>query len=73
MHRAAAILLTSCLLAACGQKGALYLPGDEREQVGGNARAVPQQSPIPAPATTTAAGPATGATTDEAAARPNPN
>jgi predicted small lipoprotein YifL len=26
-------LLTTCLLCACGQKGALYIPGEEREVV----------------------------------------
>jgi predicted small lipoprotein YifL len=33
MRRLALALLTSCLLCACGQKGALYIPGEEREAV----------------------------------------
>jgi predicted small lipoprotein YifL len=33
MRRLALALLTTCLLVACGQKGALYLPGEEREAV----------------------------------------
>jgi predicted small lipoprotein YifL len=33
MRRLTLALLTSCLLCACGQKGALYIPGEEREEV----------------------------------------
>ncbi len=41
MRRIAPVLLTTCLLCACGQKGNLYLPDSERE-------AVPASSPLPA-------------------------
>jgi predicted small lipoprotein YifL len=34
MRNAFAILLAGALLAACGQRGALYLPDEQREQVG---------------------------------------
>lgn len=62
MRRIAIALLSTCLLAACGQKGALYLPGDEREEVGSTAAA-----PAAVPAATDAT------TDDEATARTNRN
>jgi predicted small lipoprotein YifL len=34
MRKAFAILLVGALLAACGQRGALYLPDEQPEQVG---------------------------------------
>jgi predicted small lipoprotein YifL len=34
MRNAFAILLAGALLAACGQRGALYLPEEQRERVG---------------------------------------
>jgi predicted small lipoprotein YifL len=76
MRHLALTLLAIGLLCACGQKGALYLPGDERERVGGNTRAVPPQSPNPpAAATAPAQPPQAGTTADdaEAATRPNVN
>jgi predicted small lipoprotein YifL len=58
MRNVFAIVLAGAMLAACGQRGALYLPGESREQVGPTTSsatpAVPQASPIPPAATTTA-------------------
>jgi predicted small lipoprotein YifL len=34
MRNAFAIVLAGAMLAACGQRGALYLPEEQREQVG---------------------------------------
>jgi predicted small lipoprotein YifL len=34
MRNAFTILLAGALLVACGQRGALYLPDEQREQVG---------------------------------------
>lgn len=57
MKRAACLALAcSALLAACGQRGALYLPDQEREPV----------------ATTSPAGGAAGAAAGNAAAQPAP-
>jgi predicted small lipoprotein YifL len=63
MRHVALALLAACLLAACGQRGALYLPGEERERVGGTA----------APATPQSAPAANTTTDDEATARPTSN
>lgn len=69
MRNALAILVAGALLAACGQRGPLYLPGEEREDVvpatplAPAARAAPVASPLPPTAPSPAA--ATGDTTDE--------
>jgi uncharacterized membrane protein/predicted small lipoprotein YifL len=54
MRNVLAILIAASLLAACGQRGALYLPGEQREKV---------DPPAPAAAPSPAPGP--DATTDE--------
>jgi predicted small lipoprotein YifL len=48
MHRLAALACTALLLAACGQRGALYIPEPRGEPVATQ----PAASPVPAPATT---------------------
>lgn len=51
MRMTAVALLAGALLAGCGQKGALYLPGQQREPVGTttptSTPATPVSSPIP--------------------------
>jgi hypothetical protein len=76
MRNALLILFAGGLLAACGQRGPLYLPDEERVEVGPVAvplsSPIPRASPLPAPA----AGPAGAGTVDEdedAATRPNRN
>jgi predicted small lipoprotein YifL len=54
MRTTIAILFASALLTACGQRGPLYLPGEQRAQVPTSASAaVPIASPIPLPAPAT--------------------
>jgi predicted small lipoprotein YifL len=55
MYRPLLALLTAALLCACGQKGNLYLPDDEREAVG---TATPQASTAAGAAATAAPAPA---------------
>jgi predicted small lipoprotein YifL len=57
--RNTSILLIAALLVACGQRGALYLPGAQKEQV---------SAPAATPAAPAATEPTTPAT-DEAAER----
>jgi predicted small lipoprotein YifL len=59
-------IVAAALLAACGQRGPLSLPGEDREDVPPVASPIPRASPLPAQGT--------GATTDEdEAARRNRN
>lgn len=58
MRKALPLFLAGVLMAACGQRGALYLPGEQREDVGAagpaaapSPPAAPVASPIPAQAT----------------------
>lgn len=62
MRNALAIVLAGALLAACGQRGALYLPGEQREQVG---TTTPAAAPAPAPS------PDGAAADEDDTARPN--
>jgi hypothetical protein len=74
MRNALLILVAGALLAACGQRGPLYLPDEERIEVG--PVAVPLSSPLPrtTPVPAPAAGPAGAVDEDEnAAPRPNRN
>jgi hypothetical protein len=79
MRNALLIAVAGFLLAACGQRGPLYLPDEERVEVG--PVAVPLSSPIPRasplPAQTAGPAAAAAAATDEAAddeaTRPNRN
>ena len=64
--RVAASLVVAMLLAACGQKGALYLPDESR-----NAVVTPVESSVPmaSPAPAAAPAPVTPADPDEAEAK----
>jgi predicted small lipoprotein YifL len=46
MRTALPIVLASALLAACGQRGALYLPDEQRDEVARTAPAAPVATPI---------------------------
>ena len=65
MRNVFAILVAGALLAACGQRGPLYLPGEDRVEVGPVAvplsSPLPRATPVPAPAA-----PATAEDEDEA-------
>jgi predicted small lipoprotein YifL len=51
MRNALAMILVGALLVACGQRGPLYLPGEEREEVDpGAPAATPANAPAAAPA-----------------------
>jgi hypothetical protein len=56
-HIAASIAVVGSLLAGCGQKGPLYIPGVEHPEGGVVRLAVPASAPGPASAPSAAGGP----------------
>ncbi|MEO6080156.1 MAG: lipoprotein [Steroidobacteraceae bacterium] len=63
-------VVTTCVLCACGQKGALYLPDRERETVPAGPLA-PAASPDASPAPAAAASPTADTTTADDLERKN--